>query len=67
MTAPNFCYYWLSSSQVRNQLSAAAQQTKIRHTSPDKIKACTVYIPNLESQKKIDAFLRSIEEKINQR
>ena len=65
MIEPNFCYYLLSSSQVRNQLSAVAQQTKIRHTSPDKIKACTVYIPNLESQKKIGAFLRSIEDKIN--
>lgn len=38
---------------------------QIHHTSPDKIKACTVYILNLESQQKIGAFLRSIEDKIN--
>ena len=44
---PNFCYYLISSSIVRQQLSAAAQQTKIRHTSPDKIKDCTVLVPEL--------------------
>lgn len=41
---PTFCYYLISSRLVRNQLSVAAQQTKIRHTSPDKIKACTVWM-----------------------
>ena len=65
MIDSDFCYYLLSSPIVRNQLSAAAQQTKIRHTSPDKIKACTVYIPNLENQKNIGLILRTIEEKIN--
>ena len=61
---PDFCYYLISSSQVRNQLSAAAQQTKIRHTSPDKIKACKVFIPELAEQKKIGQYLRLLEEKI---
>ena len=64
MIDSDFCYYLLSSPIVRNQLSAAAQQTKIRHTSPDKIKACTVYIPNLENQKNIGLILRTIEPKI---
>ena len=62
---PDFCYYLISSAQVRNQLSAAAQQTKIRHTSPDKIKACKVFIPDLAEQKKIGQLLRLIEEKIS--
>ena len=61
---PDFCYYLISSAQVRNQLSAAAQQTKIRHTSPDKIKACKVFIPELAEQKKIGQYLRLLEEKI---
>ena len=61
---PDFCYYLISSTQVRNQLSGAAQQTKIRHTSPDKIKACKVYIPELAEQKKIGQLLRRLEEKI---
>lgn len=54
----------ISSKLVRNQLSAAAQQTKIRHTSPDKIKDCTVWIPEYSSQEKIVNFLSSIDEKI---
>ena len=36
MIDPAFCYYLLPSSSVKKQLAAGAQQTKIRHTSPDK-------------------------------
>ena len=61
---PIFCYYLISSSVVRQQLSAGAQQTKIRHTSPDKIKDCTVWIPELEVQKRIGHILSDIDEKI---
>ena len=61
---PNFCYYLISSSVVHQQLSAGAQQTKIRHTSPDKIKDCTVWIPELEVQKRIGRILYDIDEKI---
>ena len=61
---PSFCYYLISSNIVRQQLSAAAQQTKIRHTSPDKIKDCTVWIPNLEGQKRIGRILTDIDSKI---
>lgn len=49
---------------VKQQLSAAAQQTKIRHTSPDKIKDCTVWLPELEEQKRIGKLLRTIDRKI---
>lgn len=62
---PNYCYYLISSKMVRNQLSAAAQQTKIRHTSPDKIKDCTVWIPSYEEQVRIGDLLVEIDEKIN--
>ena len=61
---PTFCYYLISSRFVRDQLSAAAQQTKIRHTSPDKIKDCTVWIPELDDQKAIGRLLASLDEKI---
>ena len=61
---PTFCYYLISSRFVRNQLSAAAQQTKIRHTSPDKMKACTVWVPELDDQKAIGRLLASLDEKI---
>ena len=62
---PNYCYYLISSKMVRNQLSAAAQQTKIRHTSPDRIKDCTVCIPSYEEQVRIGDLLVEIDEKIN--
>ena len=61
---PTFCYYLISSRLVRNQLSAAAQQTKIRHTSPDKIKDCTVWIPDLDVQTATGRLLASLDEKI---
>ena len=61
---PTFCYYLIPSRLVRDQLSAAAQQTKIRHTSPDKMKACTVWVPELDDQKAIGRLLASFDEKI---
>lgn len=59
-----FCYYLISSDLVKKQLSAAAQQTKIRHTSPDKIMDCTVWIPEMELQKSIGKTLYDIDQKI---
>ena len=60
----NFAFYLISSACVKQQLSAAAQQTKIRHTSPDKIKDCTVWIPSLDVQKRIGRILTDIDNKI---
>ncbi len=63
---PLFCYYLVSSSIVKQQLAAGSQQTKIRHTSPDKIKECVVYIPeDLAVQHKIGDFLTAIDDKIS--
>ena len=59
-----FAYYLISSNMVKRQLSAAAQQTKIRHTSPDKIKDCTVWLPPLPEQKKVGQLLSDIDHKI---
>ena len=60
----NFAFYLISSACVKQQLSAAAQQTKIRHTSPDKIKGCIVWIPSLDEQKRIGRILADIDTKI---
>lgn len=62
--AHEFCYYLLPTPMVKNQLSAGAQQTSIRHTSPDKIKACKVFIPALPEQKMIASLLSAIDKKI---
>ena len=61
---PDFAFYLIPSKLVRNQLSAAAQQTKIRHTSPAKIKDCTVWIPEYSKQKYIGKLLSSLDDKI---
>lgn len=60
----DFAFYLISSNIVKQQLSAAAQQTKIRHTSPDKIKDCIVWIPELTEQKRIGKLLRNLDLKI---
>ena len=60
----DFAFYLISSACVKQQLSAAAQQTKIRHTSPDKIKECKVWIPSLDVQKRIGRILTDIDNKI---
>lgn len=59
-----FCYYLLPSKIVKQQLAAGAQQTKIRHTTPDRIKDLTVFIPDLSNQKAIGQLLRDIDRKI---
>lgn len=60
----DFASYLISSNVVKQQLSAAAQQTKIRHTSPDKIKDCIIWIPELTEQKRIGKLLRTLDSKI---
>lgn len=60
----NFAFYLISSAIVKQQLSAAAQPTKIRHISPNKIKDCIVWIPELTEQKRIGKLLRSLDRKI---
>lgn len=62
---PDYLYYLLPSASVKKQLAACAQQTKIRHSSPDAIKNCIVDIPNKSEQKKIANFLNSIDRKIS--
>ena len=61
---PLYAFYLISSEIVKKQLSAAAQQTKIRHTSPDKIKDCIVWIPELPKQKRIASILSALDNKI---
>jgi len=61
---PMYAFYLISSASVKAQLGAAAQQTKIRHTSPDKIKDCVVWIPDLADQRRIASVLSNIDKKI---
>lgn len=60
----SFAYYLLASPAIKKQLGAAAQQTKIRHTSPDKIKDCIAWIPKLEYQQKAGKILDKLNDEI---
>lgn len=61
-----FAYYLVSSPIVRKQLDAGSQQTKIRHTSPAKIKKCVALIPEkINKQEQIANCLDKIKDKIN--
>ena len=60
-----FAYYLVSSPIVKKQLDAGSQQTKIRHTSPDKIKDCISWIPDMPQQKLIGNLLLNIDSIIN--
>ncbi len=61
----SYAYYLVSSPIIKKQLDVSSQQTKIRHTSPDKIKDCIAWIPeDVTKQKKIAEYLDSINNKI---
>lgn len=60
----DFAPYLISSPVVKRQLDTASQQTKIRHTSPDKIKDCIAWIPKIDDQKQIGQLLKNIDNKI---
>ena len=61
----DYCFYLVSSPGVKKQLDASAQQTKIRHTSPDAIKNCIAWIPSDKAeQKRIADLLDTINAKI---
>ena len=59
-----FAYYLVSSPIVKKQLEFGSQQTKIRHTSPDAIKSCIAFIPDLLTQRKTSNLLDKINNKI---
>ena len=56
-----FAYYLFLTHPVREQISARSQQTKIRHTSPDKIADVKVYIPDFSDQLLIAGILKPLE------
>lgn len=60
-----FLHFLLSTELVRKQLEARANGTKQRNISPNDVYDVTVYIPELEEQKKIGLFLYNIERVIN--
>lgn len=60
-----YLHYLLATNLVKNQLENRATGTRQRNLSPENIYDIQVFLPNLETQKKIGKTLHVIEEKIN--
>ncbi len=65
----DFIYYLMNASIVRNQISATATGTKVRHTAPGRIEAVKVRLPGPGIQRRIAAVLSAFDEliEINER
>ena len=61
----HYLHYLLSTELVRNQIEATATGTSQRNTSPEKIYDVTVWVPNIEQQRKIGKTLFDMERKEN--
>ena len=59
-----FLYYLFNSRNVRAQIRGAATGTKVRHTSPTRIGAVKVTIPNVPTQRKIASILSAYDDLI---
>ena len=66
---PRFIYYLFNDPGVRNQISASATGTKVRHTAPERIAAVQVRLPPLEAQRRVASVLSALDElvEINER
>jgi type I restriction enzyme, S subunit len=64
-----YLYHLFNTEHVRNQISASASGTKVRHTAPERIGRVEVSLPPLKSQVKIADILSAYDDLIenNQR
>lgn len=60
-----YIHFLLSTETVREQLEHRASGTKQRNISPDDVYDVTVFVPELDEQKRIGYLLYSLEKKIN--
>lgn len=61
----NFLHYFFSSVEARRKISAEAAGTKVKHTSPDRIRSLEVFLPPFSVQQQIAAILRTWDEAID--
>ncbi len=68
-TDDRFIYYLLNDPTIRDQISATATGTKVRHTAPRRIAAVQARFPPLGTQRRIAAVLSAFDEliEINER
>jgi type I restriction enzyme S subunit len=60
-----FLYYLLNTNDYRGQVRGSASGATVRHTSPDRIKRCKVYIPDaIREQDRIASILSAYDDLI---
>ncbi len=59
-----FLYFMMNTSSVRQQIRGSSSGTKIRHTSPERIRNVKVYAPEYRVQRKIAAVLSAYDDLI---
>ncbi len=60
-----YLHYLLSTGSVRDQLEYRASGTRQRNISPDDVYDVSVFVPDIDVQRKIGYILYSLERKIN--
>lgn len=65
----HFLYYLFNTRPIRDRIRATANGAKVRHTSPSRICEISVFVPSVETQRKIAAVLSAYDDLIenNQR
>lgn len=60
----NYLYYFLTSNIAQNQFKAIATGSVVNNLKSDTVKAAKVFLPPVQTQKRIADYLNTIDEKI---
>jgi type I restriction enzyme S subunit len=61
---PEYLFHFFNLEKVRTIISITSTGTKVKHTSPNKIRAIPISLPTIDEQKKIVTILFSIDQKL---
>ena len=59
-----FLFYFFNTKTVRKQIFLTSSGSKVRHTSPGKIRELSVALPSLDEQKQIVITLQAVDSKL---
>ena len=59
-----FLFYYFNTAGVRKQISLTSSGSKVRHTSPGKIRELSIALPSLQEQKDIAQLLQAVDAKL---
>jgi len=58
-----FLYYFFNTADVRKRIAMTASGSKVRHTSPGKIRELRIALPSLDEQRRIVEVLQAVDTK----